>query len=380
MKEASITSSIVPSFSDTGIQTPHCLLHLSAKEWRRCKLNSINVTGLFKSNITAYDNVVFGSNIKAPLKKSTSHGSTINWQEINLSEIKGGYAIITTSIDELKEMMLDNRVILIDSTEGSTLGRASNTKASLSGIVLLAVMQLDKTLKKRGGFKWGRDHYNCVTGCKNNIMMLSNKHHESTGHYFSWGNKGNYGMKGNSSVGQYACKNGVNSELNSKFIVHMMNSELQDAISNFKSILPILPSVVAPVIRVAHELQSTVGDINITKPLGANVGIWQSSLSVNAVTKGLHTEDDVTYSTISVPLQKIKSAERKYHFIFQLNRKCIVSLPLIEGTTLLFSGKLLTHRQSCNVFEAMDDELFFNFASYGNKKLFNHIRKSFIRS
>ena len=59
----------------------------------------------------------------------------------------------------------------------------------------------------------------------------------------------------------------------------------------------------------------------------------------------MHTEDDVTYSTISVPLQEVQSADRNYHFMFQLNHKNVMSLPLVEGTTLIFSGKLLTHRQ-----------------------------------
>ena len=45
------------------------------------------------------------------------------------------------------------------------------------------------------------------------------------------GNRGNYGMMGNSSVGPYACKGGVTSKMNSKFIEYMMNSELQVAIS-----------------------------------------------------------------------------------------------------------------------------------------------------
>ena len=45
---------------------------------------------------------------------------------------------------------------------------------------------------------------------------------------------------------------------------------------------------------------------------------------------------------------------------------------------ILFSGKMLTHRQSCNTFETRYDQLFLNFASYGNKKLYNHIRQSFI--
>lgn len=48
------------------------------------------------------------------------------------------------------------------------------------------------------------------------------------------GGEGNYGMKVNSSMGQYAYKNGVTSKLNSKFIQYMMNCELQDAIYNLK--------------------------------------------------------------------------------------------------------------------------------------------------
>lgn len=106
-----------------------------------------------------------------------------------MSEINGGYAITTTSTDDLQEMILDDRVILIDSTEGRKLGRATNTKAILSRYVFLVVIQLDKTLNKRGGFKWGRGHYNCVNGCKNNIMMYSNKHYDLDGHYFSWGGR-----------------------------------------------------------------------------------------------------------------------------------------------------------------------------------------------
>ena len=55
-------------------------------------------------------------------------------------------------------------------------------------------------------------------------------------------------------------------------------------------------------IRVARELQSTVGDIHIQKTYGAKLGICQPSLSGNAVAKFMHSEDDVTYSTISASL------------------------------------------------------------------------------
>ena len=158
-----------------------------------------------------------------------------------------------------------------------------------------------------------------------------------------------------------------------------MNTELQAAILNMKRILVCIPKIIAPVIEVAYDIQATEGNIDIEKTSASHAGVWQSSLSVNAVTKGFHTEHDVTYTTINVPSQEKKSTERKYHFIFKIQNKLNISLPLIEGTTILFSGKLLTHRQTCNVFECTDDELFFNFTSYGNKRLYNHIRQSFIR-
>ena len=47
----------------------------------------------------------------------------------------------------------------------------------------------------------------------------------------------------------------------------------------------------------------------------SDAGVWQSSLCVNAVTKGWHTENDVTYTIISVPIQEVKSKDRDYHFL-----------------------------------------------------------------
>ena len=96
-------------------------------------------------------------------------------------------------------------------------------------------------------------------------------------------------------------------------------------------------------------------------------------------TEELHTEDDVTYTVIDVPLQGKSKTGTKYHFLFQFNNKYNLSLPMTPGTSIIFSGKLLSHRQSCNVYKPTDDELFFNFGAYGNKKLYNHIKQSFKR-
>ena len=350
----------MPTFKIACKESPHCLLHLTTTEWKRYKENSINVSGLFKSHITSFDNVVIGNNVVAPLKRSTSHGMSVFWKEINLSETKGGYVLITTSTNDLSDLIDKQSIFLIDGMEGCQNYKVNSTKSKMSGYVLLAVMQLDKTLDKIG-LKWGREQYDTVKSCKKNIMTQANNHHGSCGEYFSWGNKGNYGMKDKSSVGSYVTRPSVKSSLNSALIEKMINTELQSSILKIGKILPSLPNVIAAVIGVAHQLQLSTNDINITKRYGSNVGIWQSSLSINAVTKEMHTEDDVTYTTISVPRQEFDSKDRKFHFMYQFSQKCNVSLPLIAGTTLLFSGKLITHRQTCNVHEATNDELFINF-------------------
>lgn len=46
----------------------------------------------------------------------------------------------------------------------------------------------------------------------------------------------------------------------------------------------------------------------------------------------------------------------------------------------MFTGKYLTHRQQCFSPPDANKDLFFNIASYGNKRLFNHIKQYFNRN
>ena len=258
---------------------------------------------------------MFGSSVIDPLKNSTSHGKSIVWQELNLSETKGGYVIIATSTKDLSELIRKRSVILIDGMAGCQDDNETSTTKYMSGYVVLGIMHLDKSMDK-SGLQWGIDQYNIIKSCKKNIMTAANNHHGSCGEYFSWGNKGNCGMQNNSSVRSYVNKPGLKSSLTSTFIEQMINTELQMSVLKIGKILPSMRNVIAPVIQVAHDIQSNSTNINITERYGSNVGIWQSSVSVNAVIKDLHTEDDVTYTTITVPRQKTKNIDRHFHFIY----------------------------------------------------------------
>ena len=112
-----------------------------------------------------------GCNVVAPLKKSTSHGMSVVWKEINLSETKGGYVIITTSTNDLSTLISNHNLILIDGMEGYQETQLKGTKSKMSGYVLLAIMHLDKTVQEKG-FKWGINQSDIVKSCKKNIITL----------------------------------------------------------------------------------------------------------------------------------------------------------------------------------------------------------------
>ena len=132
---------------------------------------------------------------------------------------------------------------------------------------------------------------------------------------------------------------------------------------------------------MAHNQQVKKGDIHLSKGPSFDDGLWQTNISVNARTTSFHTENDSTYTVISIPKQEANS-ERKdeYSFLFKVKDKNNISLRLTEGVSFVFSGKLLTHRQSCNFPVNMKGETFINFSSYGTKRLFSHIKKSFERN
>ena len=127
-------------------------------------------------------------------------------------------------------------------------------------------------------------------------------------------------------------------------------------------------------------MQASKKDINIKEGYASKLGCWQTSICVNATTGKLHSENDCTYTLISVPKQNINFSERnvhKYHFLFSLTDKKKLNLPLLPGVSFVFSAAFLTHRQHQNDMNKANEESFFNIASYGNKRMFNHIKTSF---
>ena len=155
-----------------------------------------------------------------------------------------------------------------------------------------------------------------------------------------------------------------------------MYKELKDAICNVGRILPNFKECIAPVLKVACDLQDVHGDINIKRNSYFEYGIWKSVVSVNSQTKQLHTENDCSYSVITVPKQNAMKKKRHYNFMYKLNGNECITLPMNDAMSFIFSGKFLIHRQFCNGDCLEKNDYFFNFQTYCNQKLFNHVKKS----
>ena len=66
---------------------------------------------------------------------------------------------------------------------------------------------------------------------------------------------------------------------------------------------------------------------------------------IDATTGEFHTENDGTWTVISVPNQNI-SGHNKVYFNFKLNNNVMLKLRMREKSSLLYTAKLMTHRQS----------------------------------
>ena len=94
----------------------------------------------------------------------------------------------------------------------------------------------------------------------------------------------------------------------------------------------------------------------------------------------MYNEEGCTYTLIHVLKQENEDKCNAYKFKFAINSKHNITIPLVDYTTIMFSGLMLTHRQTFEPDESHEKATFVNFGSYGNRKLFNHIRRSVLRN
>ena len=63
-----------------------------------------------------------------------------------------------------------------------------------------------------------------------------------------------------------------------------------------------------------------------------------------------------------------------------MNEENTIATEMKPNLSFIFSGTFLMHRQNGNNNKKQKESEFVNLSSYGNRKLFNHTRKSFYRN
>jgi len=365
---------IVRSFEEKA-SPPHVLVELSKKELNRNQDNAIHLEGLcinVSTKTILWSKAKYGKNIKFK-KKSSCSSMDVKYDQLDLNRTKYSRVIVTANKDECTTHL------------PSLICSCSTPHKEPTGVVVL-MMTTWKPISNHEK-SWSMDDFKRVKKCKPNILKSSN-HHKSSGFYASFGNKGSFDKNPdvNSSVGQYVTKKNeclakqiqINKE--ATYYEKSAAQEISRSIKDFKLFLPKVNSIISPVIDASFDLQCSGNDINIKEGYASKDGCWQMSLCVDAKTDEFHNESDCTYTLISIPRQSYltnNSTCNRYHFLFQLTGRKNLNVPLYPGTSVLFSGMYLTHRQHHIADTSSSTNVFFNVASYGNKRLFNHIKKSF---
>ena len=405
--ESKIINSILNSqLQNLNNSTPTILFELSSREWSRLKDNSIIVSGsgIVNSSSTSstrhnnvfYSSIVFGSNIQSDsnvsnlfdynINLSRRNGGNLLTRQININAIPNRLLLIVTPRLEIQNINQNN--IIVSSSFSTTNGPCTNPS---SGMVVLLLLR-SSNINNSDMFQWSIDSFQQLKHVKKNIIknIDCDNHFGSQGFIASYGNRGAYKMTSKtSSISQYVSKKTVDPNVlfKSLHFEYHCKIHLDFAIKSFQKIIPNVKKLICPILNSAHQFQKEVGDINFREVQSSNLGLWQSSICVNAMTRIFHTEKDVTYTIISVPKQNLVCSDMKRKstfFLFRLNNSNCLSIKMNPGISFLFSGTMLTHRQCCVDGYRENDipthgNIFFNIASYGNEKLFCHLRKSFER-
>ena len=379
VKSSSIYTELVPWYTSTRNGSPHVLFELTERTFHRYKRNSILLSSMkHTSSIIHFDNVNVGDGLIWNINNQSGTNDVIS-----LSNMKDNFVFILMSKDELIKSTWCRGIIVLPQGCRNEYNDRNECKHKPSGYVVLMLAK-QQTGGKKTDILWGEQHYKSIKKCKKSVIDSNNGHHGSNGKYFSFGNRASYATVGRSSVTQYAYKknNSIGENVCGVMVEELVSRVLKSSIVSLEKIVPMIHAYVAPVIDTAAKLQAMKKHDILKENEYSKYGIWKTVFCVNATTERLHTERDCSYTVIHVPLRDKKVKKCAYFSRFQLNDKESIYLPMHQNLTFMFSGCLLTHQQ-INVASGnavSNDEEFFNFGTYANRRLFYRVKKSINRN
>ena len=384
-----IHNNVINHIHNDKSQPFHAMIELSNKQWMRYCDNSLHVKGLYEHKTIdgrryiQYSNVVHGKNLEYRKRSCRSNGGVLRF---NLPSIRNMAAHIIFIVADKEEILNHSpETLILDGSSQQTEESKNDSSYIPSGKIILFMGRIE-TSDVISKYVWGKEEATFLNNCKDNLIKAHSSHFGSIGKYYSFGNRANYGMIGKSSVTQYVNKKfkseGRNyiSKIDSEYIEKIVGRELIYSVECLSKIIKNLKKYMGSAIDVAFNIQEQIGTCNITETQTSGAGLWQSSVSVNAQTTKLHTENDMSYTLITVPRQKMScDILPEYNFLFELMDRETLGIKLDPGMSFIFTGKFLTHRQSLNENKKNSKEIFINLASYSNERLHNHIKTTIKR-
>ena len=337
----------------------------------------------FKDCIPVCRKACYGEKISLSKKKINYGGihSSTSYQCVNLTKTKKRYVLITADKKDCMTMLPAAK------SKISILSNGGDENDISSGVILLMFAVLPADTTAINAKNWNKDMVTMIKRCKKNVLPTYD-HHGTSGECYSFGNRPVYKNTDGSTVGIYVNKKSTvlsRQAVIDKDLLSLdkhLSSLINGGVDELKRFLPETGFMLAPIINTAYEVQNVIQRKILTPLKVTNSGSWNTHIFINGCTERFHAEKDCAYTCIHVPKQDLPK-KRQLHqepaFLVQLNGNQNILLPLTRPVSFMYNAQLISHRQvyypECND----NQPPFINVSSYANKKLFDHLRKSFNR-
>ena len=109
-----------------------------------------------------------------------------------------------------------------------------------------------------------------------------------------------------------------------KLLENFIASELDNTVNSFSRYLRNIIGLLSPIIDKAYFLQAELGNIYKGKVKTSDSGLWSTQVCIDASTTVINTENDCTYTVISVTkkVNGLGIKVKKYdHFMLMFNER-----------------------------------------------------------
>jgi hypothetical protein len=355
--------------------TPHPLIVVLKAQYEMLQDNSIVLSRMERSHqnrrnctdggITTFNILNIGKNIQASLTSDARYEEQL--YNLNIRRIPGEVLLVLCSVME-QSLMGDPSIEFIPQEVSKEdyvllLLCASNVKKIID-INKISIWDNNIDLQQLRKFK------------KSTVKEYKSDHHYgSSGQCYSFGLRSSFSrnMTGNITISRYAGDVATSSIDYQKYLWQIIDDV-------FKCFDNIIPGISAKLNMICRSMKSQSYNTELEPYFYSEIPrhfnntkfVISGNININATTKNIHCERDVTYTTITVPQQTLEKAF--IVFEFRVNNTFSLRLKCSQNSCFTYSAFCLAHRQVHS-----SEPTCMNISSYSGKRIFCNYRKSLQR-